>query len=240
MNIRKAALLIATVSILMVQVGIAQTTRSRMQNESLNGRVMQVTQANLQLNKPETGPAVLDTMMKLLTKFDKKGNAVETVAYITNIMSIYADRKRGQKFITKYDNHYDEKGHLKQVDVYEDTTKQNTITYDDKGNMQESKLLFIGLKTYYKYTPDKYIGATVNINTKGDTTLTIKYTYNQRGDLIKTQSFLRHETFDTPTYYLYKTYDANGNWTKRTVQTDYKYGASSPESIQERTYIYYR
>lgn len=231
----KNTLSLIIISFCYIYTCIAQTTRTVKQDEILKGQVMQVSQINLQMN----GTGVLDTIIKSTTRFDKRGNVVESVVYVTNSVNVYTDKKTTKKFIIKYDNQYNAQGYLKQVDVYQDTVKQNTITYDENGNMQENKLLYNNLKTHYKYTPDNYIAQTIHINAKGDTTLSIKYTYNQRRNLVTTHSHAGHEEYEVPTYYTYKTYDAKGNWTMRIEQTDYKTGTLPPEIIQERTYIYY-
>lgn len=235
----KTALSLIIIIPCIITATIAQTTRTVKQDETLQGRVMQVTQVNLEKSKTQTGPTVLDTMMKITLKFDKKGNEAEEVVYITNSINIYTDKKHVQKFVTTYAPHYSKQGIIDQVIALQDTFKHIT-SYNEKGKVREDKFVNFGGKTLYELTPNDQIERALYVNTRGDTSVTIKYTYNQQGFIIKAQNFKPGNTLDASTYYLYKAYDDRGNWTKRTVQTDYKNGTSSPESIQERVYIYYK
>ncbi|QKJ31238.1 hypothetical protein HQ865_16230 [Mucilaginibacter mali] len=242
MNLIKTTLAVIIISCSFIYNSTAQTTRTVKQDETLKGRVMQLSQTDTPIKKEGTVPAVKDTLFRFITKFDKAGSTSRVTAYIKNSINMYSDKKTLDTTITTYTHHRDARGILTRSDVEQGPGEQmrSVISYDGGGNIRQDSILSAELKTLYKSDETNRLSEITMLDRKGNVNIIVKYNYDQRGNESKTTNFNTTGKLNSTTYFIYKTYDTKGNWTKRTVQTDYKNGTSSPGSIQERAYVYYK
>ncbi len=163
---------------------------------------------------------------KTVSKFNADGNEVEFVSYGPD-----------NALLAKSVFDYDDSGRLTDVKRFKPDGSLNvktTFKFDESGNKTEEYnydaggILFMKAKNKYAMNGNRQVKDC--FNEFGLLFLKSNYKFDKNGNEIEVKEYDSHHGLKYTTTFTYESYDAKGNWTKRTT-----YKNEDPVTITERT-----
>jgi hypothetical protein len=219
----------------------SQKIKTPLSPENLSGKVKQVTEIILENVKHHIdGNKTIDSINKVITKYDIKENIVEKLEYSKGKNGLSGSKKFD--FITKYKIN----GKRQEVDMSSSLDRE-VFKYDTLGNITQS---FV----YSKNDTTPYVKKLYKYNSKGDqveyiydvsnTELNYKevykyvYKFDKNGNIIEEKAFKPNGKLDFRVCFVHKEFDAARNWIKRISYSE-KSGKKVEGYIYERKITYY-